>query len=177
MLVINLVPMCWRGQFYHPKVTPKSYVEKGRRMYWFSLVQKGNWGTPRPCVLTWISTKCLEHSWVLKSETVSFLCLGGGEDGQTFSDRRWGGLALKGMQTSVTQLPAERRGSAVRQLVEKQVRRRFPDSSAVILLWILVSSVNLPFWKSLFKVSLPHVPKIVLDKQHVLLVKPFWLLS
>lgn len=103
-------------------------------MYWFSLVQKGNRGTPRPCVLTRISTKCLEHSWVLKSETVSFLCLGGGGDGQTFPDRWWGGLALEGMQTSVTQLPAERRGSAARQLVEKQVRRRFPDSSAVILL-------------------------------------------
>lgn len=65
---------------------------------------------------------------------VSCLCLGGGGNGQTFPDRRWGGLALKRLQTSVTQLPAERRGSAARQLVEKQVRRRFPDSSAVILL-------------------------------------------
>lgn len=129
------------------------------------------------CV-TWILTKSLVHSWTLKSESVSYVSAWE-EDGdrQTFPDRRWSGLAQKRMQTSVIQLPAERRGSAVRQLVEKQVQREFPGSHAVILLWTLSSSVNLPFWKSLFKVSFPRAPKIVFDKQLVLLIKPFWLHS
>lgn len=106
------------------------------------------------------------------------LCLcSRGADWRTFPDRRWSGLVQKRMQIWAVQLPAERRGSMVRQLVEKQVQRRFPDSHAVILLWTLSSPVNLPSWNSLIKVSFPHVPKIVLDKQLVMLVKPFWLLS
>lgn len=108
------------------------------------------------------------------------LCSGGEGDevtGKHFQTVWWSGLVQKKMQIVDIQLPGERRGSMVRQLVEKQVQRKFPDSHAVILLWTLSSSVNLPSWNSLIKVSFPHVPKIVLDEQLDLLVKPFWLLS
>lgn len=56
----------------------------------------------------------LEHSWALKSETMSYVCAQEEEEGmswlQTFPDRRWSGLVQKRMQISALQLPAERRG-------------------------------------------------------------------
>lgn len=64
--------------------------------------------------VTWIYTRSLEHSWALKSETMSYVCAQEEEEGmswlQTFPDRRWSGLVQKRMQISALQLPAERRG-------------------------------------------------------------------